>query len=395
MTYPPPIPPRPSGWTPTPLNLPPRQQESQSYNYAHPGQYNSDQPAQHQPSQYQGYGYQSQPQQQQQYQAQQAIHNAAPNQYQALPGQYYQPPPGPPNQYYTSPPPQQFNQPPPQQPYHQAPPSQNYQQGYQTYPHQPQPPAQRQIWQPAVGTTWQYVLGHRVKLDHTIEHTSVWIIDLFDTTAEDVAELHRRGRKVVAYFSAGSYENWRPDASRFPSSDMGKKLDDWDGEKWIRTSSPTVREIMTSRLDLAAQKGFDGVDPDNVDGYDNKNGLGLSKNDAVDYVLWLARQAHSRGLSVGLKNANDIIPRVIREMQWCVQEQCVQYNDEEEYLPFVRQGKPVFHVEYPKGEDTDSKKCNNENEVTGRQLQKCVRAREMGFSTIIKNIKLDQWIQRC
>ncbi|KAG8630989.1 hypothetical protein KVT40_000129 [Elsinoe batatas] len=379
MSYPPPIPPRPSGWAPTPPNLPPRQQASSNESHA-----DQDSQAQYYQDGRQ-YGdqhnvYQNQAQYSQ-HPAQQQSHYT---QYYSVPhqGHPYQPPF---QQHYQQPPTQQHCQQPPftdqfpsnQPPTHHA------------------PPPQSQIWQPSAGTTWQYVLGHRVKLDHTIEQTSVWIIDLFDTAADDVAELHRRGRKVIAYFSAGSYENWRPDATRFPAPDMGKKLDDWEGEKWIRTSSPSVREIMTARMDLAVQKGFDGIDPDNVDGYDNKNGLGLTKNDAVDYVLWLAREAHSRGLAVGLKNANDIIPRVIREMQWCVQEQCVQYGDEDEYLPFIRQGKPVFHVEYPKGEDTDSKKCNNEKEVTGKQLQKCIRAREMGFSTIIKNIKLDQWIQRC
>ncbi|KAF2223889.1 glycoside hydrolase superfamily [Elsinoe ampelina] len=386
MGYPPPIPPRPSGWAPTPPNLPPRTQASSNENHV-----NQDPQAQYYQS---GLGQGSGPQP---YGDQYNVHQNQAQYSQHFPHQQSQYP-----QYYTGPQQGQAHQPPVQQHYQQPPPQQHYQQPsfpYQSQNNQPPthhaPPSQGQIWQPSAGTTWQYVLGHRIKLDHTIEQTSVWIIDLFDTTADDVAELHRRGRKVIAYFSAGSYENWRPDASRFPTSDMGKKLDDWEGEKWIRTSSPTIREIMTARMDLAVQKGFDGIDPDNVDGYDNKNGLGLTKNDAVDYVLWLAREAHGRGLAVGLKNANDIIPRVIREMQWCVQEQCVQYGDEEEYLPFIRQGKPVFHVEYPKGEDTDSKRCNNEKEVTGKQLQKCVRAREMGFSTIIKNINLDQWIQRC
>lgn len=34
------------------------------------------------------------------------------------------------------------------------------------------------IWQPPVGATWNYVLHHPVRLDHTIEQHDVWIIDL-------------------------------------------------------------------------------------------------------------------------------------------------------------------------------------------------------------------------
>lgn len=166
----------------------------------------------------------------------------------------------------------------------------------------PRPPGfHRPLWQPAVNASWNYVLHHKVQLDHTVEAQEVWIIDLFDNTAAEVAALHQRGRKVIAYFSAGTYEDWRPDAARFQKSDLGRKMDDWEGEKWVQTNSANVRQIMQARMDLAVQKGFDGVDPDNIDAWDNKNGLSLSEHDAVDYVLWLAGEAHARGLSIGLK----------------------------------------------------------------------------------------------
>lgn len=265
-------------------------------------------------------------------------------------------------------------------------------------PAPPPLPAQQQPWQPPVGTSWNYVLHHPVRLDDTVEQAQVWIIDLFDNPAASVAELHRRGRRAVAYFSAGTREDWRPDAARLGEAEagpavLGRALDGWDGERWLRVGAPAVRRVMLARLDLAARKGFDGVDPDNVDGYDNDNGLGLSRDDAVDYVLWLAREAHARGLSVGLKNAGDIVPRVVDHVQWCVNEQAVQYGDEEQFEPFVRKGKPVFHVEYPKGEDEDSAKHNNQKEVTGKKRDRCMKGKQHGFSTIIKNVKLDQWVQ--
>lgn len=258
---------------------------------------------------------------------------------------------------------------------------------------------QQQPWQPPPGTTWNYVLHHPVRLDQTIDDAQVWIIDLFDNPAETVAELHRRGRKVIAYFSAGSHESWRPDAALIPASDLGPPLDGWDGERWLRTRSPAVRDVMRARLDMAAAKGFDGVDPDNVDGYDNvdngreRDRLGLSRADAADYVCWLAGEAHARGLGCGLKNAGDIVPLVVDRVQWCVCEQAVQYGEEARYVPFVRRGKAVFHVEYPKGEDADSKRQNDGKEVTGRKRDKCMRGKQHGFSTIIKNVRLDQWVQ--
>ena len=106
---------------------------------------------------------------------------------------------------------------------------------------------------------------------------------------------------------------------------------------------------MLARMDLAVEKSCDGVDPDNVDGYDNDNGLGLTQEDSVNYLEFLAdAAARHRNLSIGLKNAGAILPNVIDIMQWSVNEQCVQYDECDIFAPFIRQGKPVFHVRrYP------------------------------------------------
>lgn len=262
----------------------------------------------------------------------------------------------------------------------------------------PRPPGyELALWQPRPGTTWNYVLQHPLRLDHPqgLDAAHVYILDLFDTPAETVSLLRARGHRVVAYFSAGTREDWRPDAHLLasPPSLLGRSLDDWPGERWLRTGAPQVRAVMAARLDLARARGFDAVDPDNVDAYDNKNGLGLTRDDAVEYVTWLAREARARGLAAGLKNAGDIVPRVLAEVQFAVNEQAVQFGDVDQFLPFVRAGKPVFHVEYPKGEDEDDDRQNDARDVTGRKRDRCFGARAKGFSTIIKNIRLDQWIQ--
>lgn len=45
---------------------------------------------------------------------------------------------------------------------------------------------------------------------------------------------------------------------------------------------------MGRRLDKAMTRGCDGVEPDNVDGYTNHNGLGLTAADQLSYNKWLA-----------------------------------------------------------------------------------------------------------
>lgn len=82
-----------------------------------------------------------------------------------------------------------------------------------------------------------------------------------------VRDLRARGMHVICYFSAGSFEDWRPDAWKFKSSDIGNPLDGWPGEYWLDLNSDNVKSIMTARIEIAAQMNCSGIDPDNVDGY--------------------------------------------------------------------------------------------------------------------------------
>lgn len=152
---------------------------------------------------------------------------------------------------------------------------------------------------------------------------------------------------------------------------------------------------MLGRLELAREKGFDGVDPDNVDGFENKeSGLGLTRGDAVAYVRWLAGEAHRRGLACGLKNGGDeLVGEVLADVEFVVQEQAVQWGDQDAYMCVVQAGKALFHVEYPKGEDPEDKGMNNERRVEGRKREKALSMRRKGWSSIIKNVCLDQWVQ--
>jgi hypothetical protein len=240
------------------------------------------------------------------------------------------------------------------------------------------------VWQATAGSSWQIVLEY--PLNSTSYDASVYDIDMFDNPASSIDNLHNLGRKVICYFSAGSYEDWRPDAKNFTTNDYGNALDGWPGEYWLNTKSENVRNIMTARLQLAKRKGCDGVDPDNVDAYDNKNGLGLTKADAVDYVTFLAEGASTLGMSVGLKNAGGIVSDVLPLMQWSVNEECEQYDECDKFQPFIKNGKPVFHIEYP----------DSAPDVTPAQKAKlCGDKSTAGFSTILKDMDLSDWVDAC
>ncbi len=206
----------------------------------------------------------------------------------------------------------------------------------------------------------------------------VYDLDLFETTRSEVAQLHRDGRFVVCYLSAGSWEPYRPDAGRFPASVRGRPIEGFEDERWLDIRRLGVLlPILEDRLDLCARKGFDGVEFDNVDGWTNDTGFPLTRLHQFTFLRRLANEAKERGLSPGLKNALGLIPDLVGHFGWALNEQCLQYRECGRYRPFVEAGKAVFIVEY-----------------RGPTAQVCGRE-PRGTSVSLKRLRLDEWVVRC
>ncbi|KAH7041380.1 glycoside hydrolase superfamily, partial [Microdochium trichocladiopsis] len=263
------------------------------------------------------------------------------------------------------------------------------------------------LWQPAVGTKWQIVLQNPLDMSGVKKMTPdvpVYDIDLFTNTddgadkARVIGKLHSLGKKVICYFSAGTYEPYRPDAKLFKQSDLGATLPEWDDENWLDIKSSNVRSIMAQRIKMAADVGCDAIDPDNVDVYNNQNGGGfkpaLTQADSINYIRFLATEAKKYDMAMGLKNAIEIVPSVIDWVQFAVNEECTAYKGDCETLGmFVDGGKPVFHIEYP--DEDKYYEGPTKGFPASVRAQHCAAAGEPGFSTIIATYDLSGWVQWC
>jgi len=232
------------------------------------------------------------------------------------------------------------------------------------------------IWIPPLNTSWQWQLTGTVNQSYNVV---MYDIDMFDNDARVVASLHAKGRKVIGYISAGSWENWRPDADEFPASVLGRNLEGWPGERWLDIRQIDILgPIMTARMDLCKAKGFDGLEPDNIDGYANDTGFPLTYQDQINYNIFLANEAHARGLSIGLKNDLDQVQDLLPYFDWALNEQCFQYKECGKLRPFINAGKAVFQVEYY---------------LSPRQF--CPWANWLNFNSMKKHLSLDAWRQPC
>lgn len=234
-----------------------------------------------------------------------------------------------------------------------------------------------EIWRPALQSSWQWQLASTPLAPNL--HVQVYDIDGFDRSADVVAQLHAQGTKVICYIDAGTWENWRPDADKFPDSVKGKTVSGYNDERWLDIRQRSVLEpIITARMDMCKAKGFDAIEPDNIDGYTNDSGFPLTGADQIAYNTFLANAAHQRGLSIGLKNDLDQVPQLLPLFDWALDEQCFQYQECDTLTPFIDAHKAVFEVEYQ-----------------GNPADFCPQANMMNFNSLKKHLSLDAYRVAC
>ncbi|RBM18599.1 endo alpha-1,4 polygalactosaminidase [Streptomyces sp. PT12] len=242
-------------------------------------------------------------------------------------------------------------------------------------PPAPPPSETPELWRPEPGLDWQWQLNGTLDPDVDVP---VYDIDGFDHGADVVDALHGRGVRVICYINVGAWEDWRPDAADFPGELRGLG-NGWEGERWLDIRERDVlRPLLAERFDMCAEKGFDAVEPDLVDGYLNDTGFPLTAGDQLAYNRMVSELARERGLSVGLKNDLDQIPELLDDFDFAVNEECAAFGECERLRPFIEAGKAVFHVEYELAAD-----------------EFCAETTALGLSSLVKRWDLDAWRETC
>ncbi len=198
-------------------------------------------------------------------------------------------------------------------------------------------------WQPPARPSFYWQLQGKLK---TTVPAAVYDVDGFETTAAEVASLHAAGKHVVCYVDVGTAENFRPDYSSFPKSVLGHS-NGWPGERWIDfRQSEVVDPIMAARLRMCAEKGFDAVEPDNIEAFSNNSGFPITAAQQLAYNLWVAETVHGLGMAVLQKNDGEQAAAMEPSFDGVLTEQCNQFSECADYAPYLQAGKPVINAEY-------------------------------------------------
>lgn len=221
---------------------------------------------------------------------------------------------------------------------------------------------------------WHIQLQGQLNTGHDAQ---LYSVDLFDTETSVIRNLQVEKKKVICYFSAGTFEDWRPDRHHFLPTDKGRPLDNWPGERWLDIRSLNVRHRMAERIELAATKGCDGVDPDNVDGYSNNTGFALNDKQQLDYNRFLFDTAHQHGLAVSLKNDLEQVDDLVDYADFAINESCHQWRECHLLQPFIDAGKPVQHIDYQFNQGTEEREFH------------CAHMNALGFRSLTLPLALD------
>ncbi len=216
-------------------------------------------------------------------------------------------------------------------------------------------------WIPAQDTTFYWDLTNTPP-DNT-KNVGAYDIDGWGNTAMEVATLHAKGIKVVCYMDVGTYESGRPDSTDFPEALRGKSVQGWPGEYWLDVEPSgadyaTLQSIMRARFQVCKTKGFDAVEPDNLDSYENKPGFSTTSKDQLAYDEWVAETVHGLGMAVFQKNDLDQISTLLPYFDGILDEECNKYSECATLAPYTKAHKPAWNAEYVEDGETTSAFCS-------------------------------------
>jgi len=238
-------------------------------------------------------------------------------------------------------------------------------------------------WQPKAGVTFDWYLDDLN--DGDVFSAQVVDVDAFSTTAEQVAKFHAQGKKVIAYLSVGTFEDGRPDLNLLPKEVIGKVYPEWPDEKWLDIRQlEKLKPWLNSRFRMIISKGFDGIEPDNIDGFTTTTGFPLTAADTKKYCDLLISMAHSNGLGIGQKNVPEFVDSYYKKFDWIITEDAFDQGWENQLTPYISADKPVFAVEY-----TDQ---TAQSKFSGTV---CPKAKKLGFYALLKKRSLDKWNLVC
>ncbi|WP_189093243.1 endo alpha-1,4 polygalactosaminidase, partial [Deinococcus ruber] len=111
--------------------------------------------------------------------------------------------------------------------------------------------------------------------------------------------------------------------------------------------------ILKNRFAMCKSKGFDALEPDNLQNDENVSGGKITTQQQIDFNGWVADAAHAAGLAVFQKNGPDKIllkdrtgAMMVDKFDGILNEQCQEYGECAALAEYPKRGKLALDAEY-------------------------------------------------
>jgi hypothetical protein len=229
-------------------------------------------------------------------------------------------------------------------------------------------------WSPPLGSQpWQWELSHPLRLTNARDMGTndklpngkpapapvIYDIDGIINPASTVAALHALGKHVVCYVEVGAAGDYYTAAEEgIPvtyydqlkaAGAFGAKVPGYP-EYYLDIRSPQTVSIIEAMIERqCAAKGFDAVETDIDEEYNDNSGFPLTRSIQESYMTTLAGTMHGLGLAWWIKNPDDTGDSYASDMfplaDAVLTEQCNQYSSCGLLSAYVGH-KAVFNAEY-------------------------------------------------
>ncbi len=212
---------------------------------------------------------------------------------------------------------------------------------------------------PSGKVSWDWQIGAGTEANVGLP-AGVKLLDLdgFDMSAAKVASLKSSGVYAVCYINAGSYEPGRPDSAMYPAALKLQADPDWPGEFFLDVTDvfkpgSVLASILQARFKMCKDKGFDALEPDNLQNDENITSGQITLQQQLDFNGWVADAAHAAGLAVFQKNGPDKVllkdrtgKMMVEKFDGILNEQCQEFTECAALAEYPMRGKPALDVEY-------------------------------------------------
>ena len=204
-------------------------------------------------------------------------------------------------------------------------------------------------------------------------------VDGFNTSATAVSNMKSHGIYTVCYINAGSWQPGYPDSGQYPSYLKIQADPNWPGEWFLDITdvfkpNSVLATILRARLAMCKSKGFDALEPDNLQNDENVSGGRITLQQQIDFNGWIADEAHTAGLAVFQKNGPDKVllkdrtgKMMVEKFDAILNEECQQFTECTSLTEYVRRGKLALDAEYSSAPNCTTSNSLNIN-IIGKDL---------------------------